>query len=157
MQFFYIFSFFPNHDCKDIRNFNTKQLFESELPPTRFSMSPNHLINYFTSTYTSTLYSSSNLGKVLSVRLYTQNFAFYHQMQTPHLSIMPTLFTFYSFTFYLFMYSVGVIPSTLLNVLKKLDFLKPHFSLRAVKVYFLYSPSAISLLNSSRRYLLINS
>ena len=100
MQFFYIFSFFPNHDCKDIRNFNTKQLFESELPPTRFSMSPNHLINYFTSTYTSTLYSSSNLGKVLSVRLYTQNFAFYHQMQTPHLSIMPTLF--YLFTLLLF-------------------------------------------------------
>lgn len=154
MQFFYIlFCLFPNHDCKDIRIFNTKQIFENELPPTHFSISPNHLTIYFTNTYTATSYSSSNLGEVISVSYYTQNSAFNHQAPTPHLSVMDSLLYFFTF----FIYSVGVIPSTLLNVLKKLDFLKPHFSLRAVKVYFLYSPSSISRLNSSKRYLLINS
>lgn len=57
----------------------------------------------------------------------------------------------YNLMFCFFKYSVGVIPSTRRNVLKKLDFLKPHFSLSAVSVYLLYSPSAISRLNSSKR------
>ena len=34
-------------------------------------------------------------------------------------------------------YSVGVIPSILRKVVKKEDFLKPHFSLKAMMVYCL--------------------
>lgn len=34
-------------------------------------------------------------------------------------------------------YSVGVMPSILRNVVKKEDFLKPHFSLNAIMVYCL--------------------
>ena len=68
-----------------------------------------------------------------------------------------TLCTLHNLTFSFFRYSMGVIPSTLRKVLKKFDFLKPHLSLSAVNVNRLYSPASISRLNSSKRYLLMNS
>lgn len=42
-------------------------------------------------------------------------------------------------------------PSTLRKVVKKLDFLKPHFALRANSVYCLQAPSLTSRLNSAKR------